>query len=387
MISPEEIKRQALKWWIPLLKSRILSEVFFPRTISRIGKTNSGDLTDNFEQRKIEIEALYRNSKNNIGIGYRVVTKEQRMRRMGIHELPDSIEFETLEDYLHVTGLGKDWALFNVNYSKLIERLPVLKDWIFNHTDWLTEKRIDWENVLKVCHFFLENPRPDLYIRQLPIKIHTKFIEENQALIQSLLDYLIPDHKRDARENRFAERYYLRYDEPLVRIRVLDNSLQSNLGFTDLSIPVREFAQLSLPVTKVLVTENKMNFLTLPSLSSAIAVWSGGGFKIATLRNIAWLHEKKILYWGDIDEHGFQILHQLRTYYPHAESIMMDKKTFEQFKEFAVPGSKSKAEKLELLHEEEKRLLEELKISQKNRLEQERISQEYVEEYLRFKCN
>ncbi|MBU7578076.1 MAG: hypothetical protein KAF40_08455 [Flavihumibacter sp.] len=380
MISPDEIKKQALKWWIPILQSRISSETFFPKSIARIGKTNSGDLTDNFEQRKKEIEQLYRNSKNNTGIGYQVVTKEQRMRRMGSHELPDSIVVETLADYLHLTGLGKDWALFNVNYGRLIESIPELKEWIHNHVNWLTEKRIEWEHILKVCQYFLRNPRPDLYIRQLPIQVHTKFIEENQPLIQSLLDYLIPGHIRDASTNRFAERYYLRYDEPLVRLRILDNSLKSIFGFTDLSIPVREFAQLELPVTTVLLAENKMNFLTLPSLASTIAVWSGGGFKIATLKNIAWLHEKKILYWGDIDEHGFQILHQLRSYYPHAESMLMDKKTFEQFKEFAVTGSKSKSEKLEYLREEEKRLLEELKLSSKNRLEQERISQEYVEE-------
>ena len=227
MISPDEIKKQALRWWIPILQSRVSSEPFFPKAIARIGKTNSGDLTENFEQRKKEIEQLYRNSKNNTGIGYQVVTKEQRMRRMGSHELPDSIVVETLEDYLHLTGLGKDWALFNVNYGRLIESLPVLKDWIYNHVDWLTEKRIDWEHILKVCHYFLGNPRPDLYIRQLPIQVHTKFIEENQPLIQSLLDYLIPGHIRDASTNRFAERYYLRYDEPLVRLRILDNSLKS----------------------------------------------------------------------------------------------------------------------------------------------------------------
>jgi len=65
-----------------------------------------------------------------------------------------------------------------------------------------------------VCHCFLNNPRPDVYIRQLPIDLHTKFIEHNETVIKSLLDYLIPEHVRDVLEKQLSKRYYLRYDEP-----------------------------------------------------------------------------------------------------------------------------------------------------------------------------
>ena len=62
---------------------------------------------------------------------------------------------------------------------------------------------------------------------------------------------------------------------------------------------------------------------------------------------------------------------------------MMDYKTFEHFSEFAVAGARNKSEKLSLLNDEERKLFKQLKLVDKNRLEQEKISQVYVEEYLR----
>ena len=49
MISPAEIKNQALKWWKPLLQSYIREELFFPKSIDRIGKVQSSHVTARFE--------------------------------------------------------------------------------------------------------------------------------------------------------------------------------------------------------------------------------------------------------------------------------------------------------------------------------------------------
>lgn len=383
MISPAEIKNQALKWWKPLLQSYIREELFFPKSIDRIGKVKSSQVTARFELLQQEIEALYRHSKNQTGFGYVVQTAGRNFRRTGNHELPDAIIFETIEDYVTFTGYKKEWNIFLTNYNNIKNSVPSLHDWVLQNCLWLANKNINWNDVLKVCQYFIKTPRPHLYLRQLPIEIHTKFIEENNALIQSLLDYLIPDHIRSAAQKRFAERYFLKYDEPLIRIRMLDIDLTCSCNFSDISIPLFDFEKLDIAARSILITENKMNFLTLPAMPSTIAVWSGGGFNVSYLRNVVWLKERHILYWGDIDEHGFQILHQLRSYYPHTQSIMMDYKTFEHFSEFAVAGARNKSEKLSLLNDEERKLFKQLKLVDKNRLEQEKIPQVYVEEYLR----
>lgn len=383
MISPAEIKKQALKWWKPLLQSHILEELFFPKIIDRIGKVKSGHITERFEVLQKEIEELYRYSKNQTGKGYLVQTAGRNFRRTGSHDLPDSVVFETIDDYLYVIGCAKEWRLFIANYNTIIGTIPGLKDWTLNNCLWLTKGEISWNDVLKVCRYFIETPRPNLYLRQLPIEIHTKFIEENNALIQSLLDFLIPDHVRSAQQKPFVERFFLRYDEPLVRLRFLDENPHPDFRFRDISIPLSDFEALELPVENILIAENKMNFLTLPLLESTVAIWSGGGFNIAYLKNALWLSEKKILYWGDIDEHGFQILHQLRSYHRHAQSVMMDRTTFETFQNYAVSGARNKSQNLNLLTKDENDLFQYLKALEKNRLEQEKIPQVYVDRCLR----
>jgi len=53
----------------------------------------------------------------------------------------------------------------------------------------------------------------------------------------------------------------------------------------------------------------------------------GLGYGIEMLKEEAWLADRKIIYGGDIDTHGFAILSQLRGYYPQVESLCMDEGT------------------------------------------------------------
>ena len=385
MISPEEIKKQADKWWKPLLQSEIRGEAFFPRTIERIGKVKPEHITHRFEALQQEIELLWRHSKNQTGSGYLIKTAGQNFRRSGSHELPDAIVFETTGDYLSFTRRKKEWKNFLSNFDAMVRNIPSLKEWAFQNCVWLTSKEINWEDIIKVCQYFIRTPRPNLYVRQLPIEIHTKFIEDNATLLQSLLDFLIPDHIRSANQKRLAERYFLKYDEPLVRMRFLDRQ-QTDCGHSDISIPLSDFEKFNPPVKNIVIAENKMNFLALPPAADSMAVWSGGGFNIGFLKEAKWLSGKNIYYWGDIDEHGFLILHQLRTYFPNTQSLMMERETFHRFIDFAVRGGPCHAEELLWLTSEEREMFSALKhFPNKNRLEQEKIPQAYAAQYIREK--
>ena len=88
-----------------------------------------------------------------------------------------------------------------------------------------------------------------------------------------------------------------------------------------------------------------------------------------------------IFYWGDVDDHGFRILSQLRSYFPQTISTMMDTKTFEAFQEFAVSVSLNSLVDLPHLTDEEQTLYNYLVINQK-RLEQKRITQIYSNDLL-----
>jgi hypothetical protein len=49
MITSDEIKKQAAKWWKSFLQSYISGEPFFPKRINRIGKVRPTDVTSQFE--------------------------------------------------------------------------------------------------------------------------------------------------------------------------------------------------------------------------------------------------------------------------------------------------------------------------------------------------
>lgn len=384
MIGPEEIRQQALKWWKPFLQSYITKEVFFPKQIDRIGKVKPGQITRQFETLQQEMELLYKASKNETGAGYLIKTAGRNFRRSGTHDLPDTIEFETAEDYLYFIGKKREWKLFLTNHLLLSEKFPQLNNWLVENSLSLTLPDKDWQGIIEVCQYFLANPRPHLYLRQLPISVHTKFIEENSTVLQSLLDFLIADHVRDLGQKRMAERYFLKHDEPLVRIRILDEQLYIHRNIADISIRLSDFEKTDWACTNVIITENKMNFLSLPQLPSSIALWSGGGFNVSYLKSAGWLTTKCIYYWGDIDEHGFQILHQLRSYFPHTKSVMMDQATYDHFKEYAGQGKFNPAEQLNHLSKDEAELYTFLKGQpRKNRLEQEKISHSYVADQFR----
>ena len=119
-----------------------------------------------------------------------------------------------------------------------------------------------------------------------------------------------------------------------------------------------------------------MNFLTLPALPNSIALF-GKGYALSSLKAAKWLLSYPIFYWGDMDVDGFKILSQLRSYFPQVRSIMMDMETYQAFQEFAVSIETPITEPPAYLTESEKTLYIYL-VSHQQRLEQERITQEYA---------
>jgi hypothetical protein len=375
MVTPSEIKDQCLKWWKDVLTSTIDGINLFPKEITRIGKISSKDILNKLSDYKNSIQSLRDNSKEFKGYGYRVILAERQFEKIGRQLVPEKISIETLEDYLKLISKQKEYNQFVGNLSLIRSVIPTLVEWIQSNPLKLIEHDT-WEDTLKVCKYFIQNPQPNLYIRQLPIEVHTKYIQANKPLIHSLLEFLIPNNINREIGN-FELRFNLRYAEPLIRIRFLDKEISPLSKVNDLSLPLSEFSDFELSCDKVLVTENLMNFLTLPSVPKTIAIWSGGGFSVSYLKEIKWLSDKNFYYWGDIDAQGFQILNQFRTYFPNTVSLMMDEVTLSCFG--AGNGVQCSNQNLNALTVEEYKLYEHLR---KNnlRLEQEKIAQAYAED-------
>lgn len=376
MITVDEIRKKSLNIYTNILRSHLEGIPCFPKNI-RSDKSLSKD----FVSMSQEIAEVMANSKGRIGYGYEVNLERIKTRNHGFQDIPKSIVFETELDYLKFTGRLNEYEDFKSNCELILETVPKLKEWLIKNSLSVISNADNWKQLLVVCRWFLDQHEPGkFYIREIPIPVHTKFIESNIGILKSLLDYLIPE-KTDILQSNFEMRFGLKYAEPCIRLRILDPDLYIAGRFKDISIPLHEFVVANFECENIFITENKMNFLTFPIQKRSIVVW-GGGFAIVNLKNIDWLKRKSIFYWGDIDVHGFEILSQLRGYYNNVQSIMMDGNTLQIFTSYHGKGSKSKTSSLKFLTDEEQQVYQ-LVYETDQRLEQEKIPQTYINEVIR----
>ncbi|HEX2867055.1 MAG TPA: Wadjet anti-phage system protein JetD domain-containing protein [Ignavibacteriales bacterium] len=387
MISPEEIKSRSEKWYREILISYLEGTDIFPKYI-RFGKIKASEIQRSYAQINKSLNRLKELSKNSTGYGYFVEYTERNTLKFGRNLFPEDIRFDTEDDYLKFHEKESEFIGFKTDANKILSSIGNLRSWMLANPLKVVMNNGKWDALLEVCSYFIENPRPGIYLREIPVRQPTKFIEENQPIIRELLDFLIPDYI-NAGESSFEKRYNLKYNEPLIRIKILDDVISSRYfsGLKDISLPVGEFNSLRLECSRILMFENKANFsnvynfLSLPHMSGTLSLF-GRGFGVGLLKDNIWLKEKEIFYWGDIDAHGFMILSQLRSYFPRVKSIFMDIKTFDTFSEFAVRGADAEKLQLQNLSGEESDLYFHLFHLERNRLEQEKIPHWYVIERL-----
>lgn len=378
MITPDEIKKKANSKYTVFLRE-LVQGIPFSRLVIAGDKSYSRSSWPDFQQ---EIQSIISHSKEKKGFGYTLDFQQVKTKYLGLQDLPRLISFETESDFLRFLGKEKEVERFKTDVNTITASIPLLGEWIAKNPGKVVDNHGKWDSLLKVCHYFRQNPKPDLYIRELPVTVHTKFIEQHQGILRELLDVVMAEHANSG-ENQFEKRFNLKYREPQVRFKVLDKSLARQFfsGIDDLAIPVSLFEALKLPLKRVLVAENKTTLyttLTLPQMCDTIAVF-GQGNAVLNLRNTSWLNDMEVLYWGDMDVHGFEILSRFRDYFPHTRSIMMDKSTFDRFfenDEGALSGSQTQLN----LTDDERSLYELLKTNNW-RLEQEKIPQYYVSRY------
>lgn len=116
----------------------------------------------------------------------------------------------------------------------------------------------------------------------------------------------------------FLQRWSFRDKPDMVRVRVLDPALLYGWfgtglhGTLDLSLELDALKQLKGPFQHVIICENEVSCLALPHITNTIALF-GSGYAALLLATVPFMHTHDIIYWGDIDTHGFDILNHLRS--------------------------------------------------------------------------
>ena len=385
MITVAEIKKKSENLYSEYLKSIISGESFFPKTI-RTDKSVSND----FNEMRTELAEVIQHSKDRKNFGYTITYKQVNTRKHGVQSLPEEISFQSENDFLKFLHKEKEAEFFKANANKILSVFPTLIDTIKKYPKKVIDNNQNWNSILKVCVYFKHNPKPNLYIRELPVNVHTKFIENNKGILLDLLNVVLPSESINEEfktTKEFEKRFGLKYNQSQIRVRVLDKEISDKYlsGLTDIVVTEEEFCNLQIPCEKVFIFENKtnysnlMNFLTLPKIENTIGIF-GSGFSVSKLKNALWLADKEIFYWGDIDTHGLKILSQIRGYFSNTKSIMMDFDTLNTFKNDWDKGEPIHENSLPNLNSDEQELFHFVRADNINtiRLEQEKISQEYV---------
>jgi hypothetical protein len=279
-------------------------------------------------------------------------TAEVGRTTIGSNLLPAAAVFASADDEVAFVGRSKDAARFRELAAGLSKLDPAFRAWALRRPLQLLELGGDALTAARVALWLRDNPEPGIYMRQLRLPgVHTKFIEHHRKVIGGLAAELSADPPlpSDVAEDdglpdaavpgsllgqaaartpsaRFAVRHGFLHPPELVRFRALDPELPLLGDARDLTVTAEAFGTLRLTVKKVIVTENLVNFLALPERPDTLAIY-GGGYGFSSLQDARWLRDCEILYWGDLDTHGFRILDQLRGVHPQVASVLMDQAT------------------------------------------------------------
>lgn len=230
------------------------------------------------------------------------------------------------------------WRLLQVDqevrrFEDIVESIrqcaPRLLDWVLSHPMKVLAFGNDWDRIVATVVWIDSKPSLGMYLRQVDVPgVDTKFIERHRSTLAELLDRQLPVDRVDLLVPRanFEDRYGFRTKPDYVRFRCLAERDNQGAGFSELMVRAAELAAAARPESTVYIVENEITYLALPNVPDAIAIF-GGGYAVSVLKLLPWLRDRNLVYWGDLDTHGFAILNQVRTHHPHAQSLLMDRVT------------------------------------------------------------
>jgi hypothetical protein len=348
--TPADLRAQVQRLWErgELLRAAVSESGWVPLRLN-LKAPSAADLSERFEAVRDWVRALAETPP------LRIEWRDWNHRVQGVQRLPAAIWLDTLHEALAFIGKLRQAQGFRTLWQQTASAQPALLAYLSRRPIQALELIDRWPRLLAVVAWLQAHPRPGVYLRQLDVPgVDSKFIEAHRGVLTELLDAALPPEAIDSQASGVAQftRRFGFLDKPVrIRLRLLDPVLPSLPGcqapaalasaavpspaalaavppatLPDITLDADSFAALALPVERVFITENETNFLAFPTLSRALVIF-GAGYGWEALARAAWLQRCQLHYWGDIDTHGFAILDQLRSQFPHAASMLMDMDT------------------------------------------------------------
>lgn len=255
----------------------------------------------------------------------------ERGRRIGVvtHSIPSHLTVPSIEEAARICG--GEWpnrlARGRGRLAELRRLFPELTavSSMLRAVDGFDQ--VDFELLLRAGAWFTANSATGLTPRQVPLEgFHAKWLNTRQHLVAILAGR--PDL---GLARNHPSRIHFSYLDPDHLARGGRKHDSATVGDT--------IAPAYVPQI-VVISENKDTAVNFPELRGAISV-EGVGKGGSTLASFPWLVDAPVLiYWGDMDADGLEILDGFRAAGVPARSILMDREAFDRWERFGTDVDK-----------------------------------------------
>ena len=311
--------------------------------------------------------------------GWTIEWEEWISKKLGRQQWPAAITVNTEEDLLFLLKKEKEALAFNEQLKLLLQWRPAIKDWLVNKPALVLELGSSWAGIFAVVDYLVNHDVSNYYLRSIPVPVHTKFIEQHKRIIYSMLHFLQSD-QFPLPDTDLEEALRLNRKPFLFTVRWLDDNLavRFTAGINLLAVSVQYLEQQVWRIERVILVENATNLYLFPAIPGTLVICSNGK-ALHLLKEIPFLQNTALYYWGDLDEDGFVMLNAIRSYYNHITSLFMDDITIICHQaELTVKGISYRKKELGLLQPYENSAYQ-LLLPGNLWLEQEKLHQSYIQ--------
>lgn len=297
-------------------------------------------------------------------------------RQIGRNQVPARAVVSSFEQAWALLGVAGQVRRFE-EILGLVAPCPPVRSWVLKHPHSALDLHAEMPRLLAAYLWLDEHRGSNRYLREISAPgVDTKFAERNRSVLSAMLGVA-------ASASGFLSELGLRAKPELVRMRV-GSSLGILAPLTELAVRADELAELVIDPHTALVIENEVTYLSVEVPTDGVVIW-GKGFEVDRVGRLPWLADAEIVYWGDLDTHGFAILDRLRAWHPRTRSVLMDRETLLAHRDRWVTEESPARSVLARLESDEAELYTELMedhFGERVRLEQERIEWTWVQERL-----
>ncbi|MBX9034085.1 Wadjet anti-phage system protein JetD domain-containing protein [Gordonibacter massiliensis (ex Traore et al. 2017)] len=345
-----------------------------------LGSPTKGELEADFGKANLRISELADWARD------RQCAIESTKRRVSgtVQTLPTHIVIDDFEALARVVGgerQRKYWA-GRRRAAALLDLFPIDRETCSAVIRQLADKEcdeVDFELLCRATSWFARNDAGELTARQVPLDgFHAKWLDAKGHLAMIRLLCGNPDLQLKDRPRSAAFTY-------------LDPAYLEKGGRWRDSITEGDASQPAYQPRIVVISENKDTALWFPPLPEGVSFEGGGWNGIEFIGAQDWVRAADLLvYWGDIDAAGLEILNGYRSKGLEISSIFMDGTAYHRYERYGTFVNKrgeeikpKKPAKLEYLTEAERELylrLVDPAWTRPRRIEQERIPLERAAE-------